>query len=82
MCVCVHARVCVCACARNNMIYYAEDFIIARKVSCIISLLVCTEISYKNVSKNLRFAFQAVSLVLKHVIVSLIYTYLYVVTAQ
>ena len=69
MCVCVRAR--SHACARNNMVYYAEDFIVARKVSCTINLLVHTEISYKNVSKYLSFASQAVSNVFKHVIVGL-----------
>jgi len=64
------------------MVYYAGDFFIARKVSCTISLLVCTEISYKNVSKYLSFASQAVSNAFKHVSISLTYTYLYVVIAQ
>ena len=63
--------VCMCVCAINNIVYYVEDFIIARKVSCTISLLVCTEMSYKNVSKYLSFASQAVSNAFKHVIVSL-----------
>jgi hypothetical protein len=51
-------------CARNIMVYYMDDFIIARKVSGTISLLVCVEISYKNISKYLTFASQAAGNVL------------------
>jgi hypothetical protein len=46
------------------MVYYMDDFIIARKVSGTIRLLVCAEISFKNVPKYLMFASQAAGNVL------------------